>query len=95
MNTKLTLSVKADTVQKAKTYASENDTTVSAVFEDFITYVTTHNAKKSKPLSSKHPIVVRLFSNIKKANRKKAFPLNFDYKEELTKSLSKKYRVDK
>lgn len=91
MNTKLTLSVKEDIVQKAKDYAAENETTVSAVFEDFIEYVTTHSVKKTS--KAKNPVLVRLFANIKKANKKKV--KDFDYKEELTKSLMEKYNLKK
>ena len=93
MNSKLTLSIKTGAVKKAKKYAAENDTSVSAVFEDFIEYVTVHSIKKNGKQKPKNPLLSRLFSNIRKANQKLPPNKKFDYKKELSNSLMKKYNI--
>ena len=53
MTTKLTLSVSAKTVAKAKKYARKNGTSVSKIFEDHISSITdTDKREKGDPLES-------------------------------------------
>jgi Family of unknown function (DUF6364) len=53
MTTKLTLSVSAKTITKAKKYARKNGTSVSKIFEDHISSITERDKyEKGDPLES-------------------------------------------
>ena len=81
MNTKLTLTIEENVIEKAKQYAKTKDRSLSDIIENYLIALTSKHAKKKIELT---PIVKSL---------KGAFnaPKDFDYKKELTKRLSKKY----
>ena len=82
MNTKLTLTIKQDVIQKAKKYAKNKNRSLSDLIENYLKSLTQEEPiEKKKTLS---PIVKSLKGSFK-------MPANFDYKEELRKGLEEKY----
>lgn len=82
MNTKLTLTIEQDVIQKAKDYARNKNRSLSDIIENYLKSLTNEETKeKTKSLS---PIVKSLKGSFK-------MPANFDYKEELRKGLEEKY----
>lgn len=82
MNTKLTLTIEQDVIQKAKDYARNKNRSLSDIIENYLKSLTKEETKeKTKSLS---PIVKSLKGSFK-------MPVNFDYKEELRKGLEEKY----
>lgn len=83
MNTKLTLTIEHSLIEKAKRYARERGRSLSDIVENYLKVIISeeNNARiDSAPLTS---------------SMRGAFkaPENFDYKTELSKGLSKKYKV--
>ncbi|MCZ8215000.1 MAG: DUF6364 family protein [Cyclobacteriaceae bacterium] len=97
MTTKLTLSVKAKTVAKAKNYAKRKGISVSKIFEDHISSIT--NTKEAKPLARLKKVKrsAKLAGKIKDNSileLKSIFgkvPDDFDYKKELYKIVEDKH----
>ena len=88
MTTKLTLEINERLAEKAKRYAEEQGQSLSALVETFFSKIPEEepestNINSLKPL----PESFQRLEGILKADQ------NFDYKEELTKALSKKYGV--
>jgi hypothetical protein len=81
MNTKLTLTIEESTVEKAKMYAKHKGYSLSNMIENYLKTVTSESKVKETELT---PIVKSLKGSFKA-------PVGFDYKNELTKGLSKKY----
>jgi len=81
MNTKLTLTIEQSVIDKAKQYAKGKGQSLSNIIENYLKVITKEGAKSEKEIT---PIVKSLRGSFKA-------PLDFDYKKELTKSLSKKY----
>jgi hypothetical protein len=80
MTTKLTLTVKKDIIESAKLYAKQNGRSLSALIENYLKAL----VQKEKTEEEFSPKVKELMGSIK-------LPKDFDYKKELTKSLSQKY----
>jgi replicative DNA helicase len=81
MNTKLTLTIEQAIIEKAKKYASEKGRSLSDIIENYLKVITKEELKREVELT---PIVKSLKGSFKA-------PENFDYKKELSKSLTKKY----
>jgi hypothetical protein len=82
MTTKLTLTIDDSVIIIAKKYAKKNGKSLSDIVENYLMSLTSKESKKDK-ISSK---VLKLMGVIK-------LPQDFDYKTELTKGLSKKYKL--
>lgn len=81
MNTKLTLTIEQELIQKAKDYAKQKNRSLSDIIENYLKILTKEEKKESSRLS---PIVKSLKGSFK-------MPADFDYKEELKKRLEQKY----
>lgn len=81
MNTKLTLTIEQELIQKAKDYAKQKNRSLSDIIENYLKILTKEEKKESSKLS---PIVKSLKGSFK-------MPADFDYKEELKKRLEQKY----
>lgn len=84
MNTKLTLTIEQKIIKRAKKYARENDRSLSGLIENYLKAITT---EEKTVLKEKSPLTDSLKGSFKA-------PAYFDYKQELQKSLSKKYMTD-
>ena len=82
MNTKLTLTIEQDVIQKAKEYAKNKNRSLSDLIENYLKSLTQEEPKEKKKTLS--PIVQSLKGSFK-------MPANFDYKKELRKGLEEKY----
>ena len=82
MNTKLTLTIEQKVVSKAKVYAKRKGHSLSDIIENYLKVVTQDGIKSDIEMT---PIVKSLRGSFKA-------PSDFNYKKELSKSLSKKYR---
>lgn len=82
MNTKLTLSIKQELIQKAKDYAKQKNLSLSDIIKNYLTILTQEEKKEN--LITLTPIVKSLKGSLK-------MPANMDYKEELSKRLEQKY----
>lgn len=81
MNKKLTLTIDKDVIKKAKEYAQEEKRSLSSLVENYLKSL----IKVEKvPKDEMSPELKALAGAFKQ-------PENFDYKKELTKSLSEKY----
>jgi len=81
MNTKLTLTIEQSIIDKAKKYAKGKGHSLSNIIENYLKIITKDGDKSEMEIT---PIVKSLQGSFKA-------PSDFDYKKELTKSLSKKY----
>ncbi len=87
MNTKLTLNIEEDIIEKAKEYAKSKNRSVSKLVEEYLRSLAfAKTQKKDKPLSLE-PITKELVGMIKVKN-----PEKINYKDILTKSLIEKYK---
>ncbi len=80
MNTKLTLTIEQSIIERAKSYAKSKGHSLSEIIENFLKVITMEQ-KINDDIS---PITKSLRGSFKS-------PENFDYKNELSKSLSEKY----
>lgn len=81
MSTKLTLTIEESVIENAKQYARQKGTSLSNMVENYLKVVANESVCEEPELS---PIVKSMKGAFKA-------PEDFDYKEELSKSLSKKY----
>ena len=81
MNTKLTLTIEQTIIEKAKRYANEKGRSLSDIVENYLKAITKNDNTENIDLT---PIVKSLKGTFKA-------PENFDYKKELSKSLTEKY----
>ena len=81
MNTKLTLTIEDSIIEKAKEYAKGKGRSLSDIVENYLKVII--NEGNTKVIDST-PIASSLRGSFKA-------PIGFDYKEELSKGLSKKY----
>ncbi|MDR6967191.1 transcriptional regulator CtsR [Flavobacterium arsenatis] len=81
MNTKLTLTIEQELIQKAKEYAKQKNRSLSDIIENYLKLITKEEKKESVSLS---PVVKSLKGSFK-------MPADFDYKKELRDRLEKKY----
>jgi predicted CopG family antitoxin len=80
MNTKLTITVEQSIIEKAKAYAKEKGRSLSDIIENYLKTIT----KDEEIVEEISPLVNSLKGSFKA-------PKNFNYKKELSKSLSEKY----
>lgn len=81
MNTKLTLTIERTLIEKAKVYAKGKGRSLSDIVENYFKVIVKEEGiVKGEPT----PIVDSLRGSFKA-------PKDFDYKKELTKSLTEKY----
>ncbi|MFM8346744.1 MAG: DUF6364 family protein [Bacteroidota bacterium] len=81
MTTKLTLTIDDAVISKAKKYASKKGKSLSGIVQNYLSSLTSRE-EETDQLS---PRVRRLMGVI-------SIPENVDYKKELTRQLSKKYK---
>jgi hypothetical protein len=84
MSTKLTLTIEESVIENAKQYAKQQGTSLSNMVENYLKVVASESVCAEPEIS---PIVKSLQGSFKA-------PVDFDYKKELTKSLSKRYNPD-
>ncbi len=82
MQTKLTLTLEQNIIEQAKLYAKDKGRSLSELIENYLKVVLDDNQHK-----------VKLSPSIKKLKGAIKLPENFDYKKELTESLSAKYKI--
>ena len=82
MQTKLTLTIEQSIIEQAKLYAKEKGRSLSDLIENYLKIVLDDNQKE-----------VKLSPSIKKLKGAIKLPDDFDYKKELSNSLSEKYKV--
>ena len=80
MNTKLTLTLERDVIERAKRYAKGKNRSLSDIIESYL-----------KLLTNKEPNNSELSSAIESLKGSFKMPKNFDYKKELEKRLEEKY----
>ena len=83
MDTKLTLSIDEAVIKKAKEFAKKNHTSLSQLFENYLSNLT--NKQKDNDKEEISPLVKGLSGVLK-------VPANFDPKKERTKYLENKYK---
>lgn len=81
MNTKLTLTIEREIIERAKQYAKEKNRSLSDIIENYLKFLTN---KDSNADSDLNPAIESLKGAFK-------MPKNFDYKKELGKRLEDKY----
>ena len=81
MNTKLTLTIEQEIIEKAKKYAKSKNRSLSDIIENYLKLLTNKDQKKETELD---PIVESLKGSFKT-------PKNIDYKKELRNRLEEKY----
>lgn len=82
MTTKLTLTIDDSVITIAKKYAKKKGKSLSDIVENYLMSLTSKESKED----GISPKVLKLMGVIK-------LPQDFDYKTELTKGLSKKYKL--
>ncbi|MFC3415955.1 DUF6364 family protein [Algoriphagus hitonicola] len=87
MNTKLTLTLEKDVIEKAKEYAARQGQSLSSIVENYFKLLTLdrNQEPKNEELKSLPESFLRLRGVLKMEDG------HFDYKEELTKALEEKY----
>jgi hypothetical protein len=81
MNTKLTLTIEKSVIDKAKRYAKDKERSLSDIIENYLIAITNDSVQDE---IKETPIVKSLRGSFK-------MPKDFDYKRELSNSLSDKY----
>lgn len=81
MNTKLTLTIEQDVIEKAKKYAKEKERSLSDLIENYLKALTKEGTQNDIELT---PIVKSLKGSFNA-------PKNSDYKKDLAKRLSEKH----
>lgn len=82
MNTKLTLTIEQEIIQRAKEYAKDRNRSLSDIIENYLKTLT--KEEKVKNSRKLNPVVKSLKGSFK-------MPKNMDYKKELRDRLEKKY----
>ncbi len=82
MNTKLTLTIEQEIIERAKNYAKEKNRSLSDIIENYLKILTKETQKKKT--NKLNPIVKSLKGSFK-------MPKNIDYKKELKNRLEEKY----
>jgi hypothetical protein len=82
MTTKLTLTIDDSVISVAKKYAKTKGKSLSAIVENYLMSLTS-NEMNEEAIS---PRILKLMGTIE-------LPQDFDYKQALTKSLVKKYKL--
>jgi hypothetical protein len=82
MNTKLTLTIEKEIIERAKKYAKEENRSLSNIIENYLKMLTRKQPEKSDIRTN--PLVESLRGSFK-------MPEGMDYKEELNKRRDSKY----
>lgn len=82
MNTKLTLTIEQEIIEKAKAYAKSKNRSLSDIIENYLKILT--KEERAKDIKKLNPVVKSLKGSFK-------IPKNMDYKKELRNRLEKKY----
>lgn len=82
MQTKLTLTLEQSVIEQAKKYAKHKGRSLSELIENYLKVVLQDSDEG-----------VRLSPSIRKLKGSVRLPEGFDYKKELTNSLSEKYKL--
>ena len=82
MNTKLTLTIEQTIIKRAKKYARQKGRSLSDIIENYLKIIIKDKAKSDIEIT---PLTKSLKGSFKA-------PDNFDYKKQLSKGLSEKYR---
>lgn len=82
MQTKLTLTIEQSIIEQAKLYAKGKGRSLSELIENYLKVVLEDNQQG-----------VKLSPSIKKLKGSIQLPEDFDYKKELTESLSARYKI--
>ena len=82
MNTKLTLKLDQEIIEKAKHYASERKLSLSRIIENYLNYLTSDQTNNDIEISA---FVKSLSSGIN-------IPADYDYKKERDDYLDQKYK---
>lgn len=82
MNTKLTLTIEKEIIQRAKEYAKDKNRSLSDIIENYLKILT--KEEKTKDFKKLNPIVKSLKGSFK-------MPKNIDYKKEIRNRLEEKY----
>lgn len=82
MNTKLTLTIEREIIDRAKSYAKEKNRSLSDLIENYLKTLT--NEEKEKKTQKLSPVIASLKGSFK-------MPKNMDYKKELRNRLEEKY----
>jgi two-component SAPR family response regulator len=82
MNTKLTLTIEKEIIQRAKAYAKDKNRSLSDIIENYLKLLT--KEEKTMELEKLNPVVKSLKGSFK-------MPKNMDYKKELRNRLEEKY----
>jgi hypothetical protein len=86
MNSKLTLTIEKDVIEKAKEYAARQGQSLSSLVENYFKHITFE--KKEEPKKGGLKPLPESFMKLKGCLKHEG---EFDYKEELTKALMEKY----
>lgn len=81
MNTKLTLTIEQNIIEKAKKYAHNKGKSLSSIIENYLKLITKEDNIENK---NETPIVNSLKGSFKA-------PKNFDYKKQISNEIAKKY----
>ena len=82
MNTKLTLTIEKDIIERAKNYAKGKNRSLSDIIENYLKILT--DKEKQDKNQKLNPVVESLKGSFK-------MPKNMDYKKELRNRLEEKY----
>jgi hypothetical protein len=82
MNTKLTLTIEQPVIERAKAYAKEKGRSLSDIIENYLKAITMEQRESDTKIT---PLVRSLMGSFKA-------PVDFDYKKELSKRLTEKYK---
>ena len=81
MNTKITLNIEKDLIDKANIYAQSQGINITNLIENYLKSLVFGNFESHEMLKSKVKTMRGSFNS----------PIGFDYKEELNKALTEKY----
>jgi len=84
MNTKLTLTIEQNIIEKAKKYAHNKGKSLSSIIENYLKLITKEDNIDNKKNINETPIVNSLKGSFKA-------PKNFDYKKQISDEIAKKY----
>ncbi|WP_286760844.1 DUF6364 family protein [Salegentibacter sp. UBA1130] len=82
MNTKLTLTIEQEIIERAKKYAKDKNRSLSDIIENYLKILT--KEERATDMKKLNPVVKSLKGSFK-------MPKNMDYKKELRNRLEKKY----
>lgn len=83
MNTKLTLTIEQEVIEKAKKYAKKHNRSLSDLIQNYLKVLTLEEKKEQR--KKLNPVVKSLKGSFK-------MPENLDYKKELRNRLEDKYK---